>query len=956
MNWVVDMSLSPAFGDLVEHPERYERRPRAAVTRKWKREWNLPRRHGTIGGMEARDVLLATKLHVPRPRPDFVARPRLATRLDEGLGRDLILVCAPAGFGKSSQLASWASAGRHPVAWLSLDSGDNDPARFWRHVAAALERACPGIGDRVRPLLEPLPPQSFESVVTALINELAGQPAGGLALLVLDDYHLIDAEPVHTGMQFLLDHLPPGLRVVLSTRSDPPLRLSRLRARGGLAELRAADLRFTPEEAGALLRATPGLTDAAVAALTGRTEGWAAGLKLAGLSLSGRGDVAAFVTDFSGSNRHVLDYLAEEVLDRQDAGLRRFLLETSLLDRLSGDLCDAVTGRRGSQEMLERIEHEGLFLLPLDDAREWWRYHQLFADLLRARLRAELPDRVVALHSAASGWHAEHGLPDDAVTHALAAEERERAANFIERYFDAVFFTGENATMQRWLTALPADLMSSRPRLSLARAFMALTHGDPVAAQAAIAHLGAEQDTAGDAFSPSVGQGASLIANVPASTAIARGWLAYLHGDVGQMTECADRARDRLRDGEELLASTYRLNRALADWLGGRLDAAGQWYTACIARWRATGQQALAAQGCNHLAQIRIAQGNLAGALDAYGELLQITAPPGRPPSPVAGVGRVGRAAVRYQRGDLAAARTDLTDGLPPCRQLSETLTLAAGLTTLAWIRQAEGDQAGAREAIRDAERAGPSPIVASLLNPVPAERARLLLAQGDLDAAAAWTVERGLRPDGEPSYPSERDYLVLARVLLAQDRSGPALGLLDRLRATAESQGRTGSVIEIRALRALALGRGGDEPSAMAELAAALALAAPRGHVRVFADEGEPMTALLSRLLAAHRDGQPPARQVPLGHLAAVLRSCAPAADPSGAGHSVPGLIEPLTARETQVLELLAVGLANQRIANDLVVSLDTVKKHVTHVLGKLGAANRTEAVTRARQLGLIS
>jgi LuxR family transcriptional regulator, maltose regulon positive regulatory protein len=912
--------------------------------------------------MEAQDVLLATKLHVPRARPDFVVRPRLAARLDEGLGRELILVCAPAGFGKSALLASWASSGRHPVAWLSLDSGDNDPARFWRHVAAALERACPGIGDRVRPLLGPPPPQSFESVITGLINELAGQAAGGLTLLVLDDFHLIDAEPVQTGVQFLIDHLPPGLRIVISSRSDPPLRISRLRARGGLTELRAADLRFTAEEAGTLLRASPGLTEAAVAALTARTEGWAAGLKLAGLSLSGRGDVAGFVTEFSGSNRYVLDYLAEEVLDRQDAELRRFLLETSVLDRLSGDLCDAVTGRVGGQAMLERIERDGLFLLPLDDGREWWRYHQLFGDLLRARLQVELPGRAVALHQAASAWHAEHGVPDDAVTHALAAADPEGAARTIERYFDAVFFTGESATLRRWLTALPADLASGRPRLSLARAFMALTYGDPVAAQAAIACLGVQQDE-DDAFRPSAGREASLIANVPAATAIATGWLGYLHGDVGQMLKSADQARARLGQGEELLASTYQLNRALADWLGGRLDAAAQWYTAGIARWRASGQQAMAAQGCNHAAQIRIAQGDLGGAVDAYRALLQIAAPPGRPPSPVAGIGQVGMAAIHYQRGDLEAALSGISEGLPQCRQLSETLPLAAGMATLAWIRQAEGDPAGALDAMQEAERAGPSPVVTSLLNPVPAERARLFLAQGDVAAAAAWTTERELRPDGDPSYPSERDYLVLVRVLIAQDRSGLALGLLDRLQAAAESQGRAGSVIEIRALRALALARGGNEPSAMEELATALVLASRHGHVRVFADEGAPMATLLARLLAAQRNGQPAVAQAPLRHLAAVLRACGSAEQRSGDGRgamsarpAAPGLIEQLTARETQVLELLAAGSPNQRIADDLVISLDTVKKHVTHVLGKLGAANRTEAVTRARQLGLIS
>jgi ATP/maltotriose-dependent transcriptional regulator MalT len=912
--------------------------------------------------MEARDALLATKLQVPRTRPDFVARPRLTGRLDDSLGHEVILVCAPAGFGKSALLASWASAGRHPVAWVSLDSGDNDPARFWRHVTAALKRACPGIGDRGAPL-PGAPLQSFEGVVTGLINELTARPAGGLTLLVLDDYQLIDAEPVQTGMQFLLDHLPPGLRLILATRSDPPLRLSRLRARGELAELRSADLRFTAEEAGTLLRGTPGLTDAAVAALTARTEGWAAGLKLAGLSMSGRSDIAAFVSDFSGSHRYVLDYLAEEVLDQQDAELRRFLLETSVLDQLSGDLCDAVTGWPGGQRMLERIERDGLFLLPLDESRGWWRYHQLFADLLRTQLRAELPGRAVALHSAASAWHAEHGLPDDAVTHALAAGEPERAARIIERYFDTVFFTGEDTTVHRWLTALPAGLMSSRPRLSLARTFMALTHGDPVTAQAAIACLGTEQDGADDAFRPSAGRRASLIANVPASAAIARSWLAYLHGDVVQMAESADQACARLGDDEELLTSTYRLGRALADSLGGRLDAAGQWFTSGIARWRASGQQALAAQGCNHVAQIRIAQGNLDGARNAYRELLQITSPPGRPSSPVAGIGQVGQAALHYQRGDLAAARRDLAEGLPPCRQLSDRQPLASGLALLAWIRQADGDPAGAREAMREAVESGPSPVVASLLNPVPAERARLLLAQGEVAAAAAWTQEEGLRPDGEPSYARERDYLVLARVLLAQDRSGPALGLLDRLRAAAEGQGRTGSVIEIRALRALALDRGGDEPAALAELAAALAQAAAPGYVRVFADEGVPMAALLGRLLTAHHDTRPSVRQLPPGHLAAVLRACAPATRPAGnghraagVGHPAPGLIEPLTARETQVLELLAVGSPNQQIADNLVISLETVKKHVTHLFGKLGAANRTEAVTRARQVGLIS
>jgi LuxR family maltose regulon positive regulatory protein len=308
----------------------------------------------------------------------------------------------------------------------------------------------------------------------------------------------------------------------------------------------------------------------------------------------------------------------------------------------------------------------------------------------------------------------------------------------------------------------------------------------------------------------------------------------------------------------------------------------------------------------------------------------------------------VGLAEVAYQRGDLAAARRELQTGLPLCRQISDTQALATGLATLAWIRQAEGNPAGARRAMDEAERVGPSPAAAALLNPVPAQRARLALAQGDIPAAAQWAQHQRL----SPAYTGERDQLVLARLLLAQNQPHQALHLLGQLSALAASQARTGSLIEIAALRALALAAAGDRPAAAQDLAGTLALAAPQGHVRVFADEGPPMAALLAQVAAAHRDGHPAARQVPLAYLAAVLRASAPATQPP----DVPGLAEPLTARETQVLHLLAAGAPNQRIADDLVITLDTVKKHVTHVLGKLGATNRTEAVTRARQLGLIS
>jgi LuxR family transcriptional regulator, maltose regulon positive regulatory protein len=397
---------------------------------------------------------------------------------------------------------------------------------------------------------------------------------------------------------------------------------------------------------GATGTAAPGLAGAAIEALTAKTEGWAAGLHLAGLSLQSQSDPDAFVAAFSGSHRYVLDYLAEEVLDRQDPQVRAFLLETSVLGRLSADLCDAVTGRSGGQAMLERIERAGLFLLPLDEVRGWWRYHHLFADLLQARLRAEQPGRAQALHRAAAAWHAQRGLADDAIRHAVAAGEPAQAADLVEQHFDAVYFTGENATLKRWLSSLPDQAAGSRPRLSLARAFLALTAGDVDAAEQAITTLEADLAGVDDSFRPSVGGGASFIANVPAAAAIARAWLAYLRGDADEMAASAAQARAQLRDGEWLLESIYRLNLALADWLAGRLSAAEQHFTAAIAGWQAAGQYALAAQGCNYLGQIRRAQGNLDAALEAYRELLQITALPGGATSPVAGIGHVGIAEV----------------------------------------------------------------------------------------------------------------------------------------------------------------------------------------------------------------------------------------------------------------------------------------------------------------------
>jgi LuxR family maltose regulon positive regulatory protein len=906
------------------------------------------------------DALLATKLHLPGPRPGLVPRLRLAGQFEAGLGQGTVLVCAPAGYGKTVLVASWARAGQRPVAWLSLDPGDNDPARFWRHAVAALDQVRPGIGARVGPLAGPPAPASFEGLLTALINDLDTGPAADEAVLVLDDYHVIAARPVHDSVQFLLEHLPPGLRLVLTSRSDPPLGLARLRARGQLAELRAADLRFTADEAAALVREMAGepgaaLPDTALAALAARTEGWAAGLQLAALSLRGQADPAAFVAAFTGSHRYVLDYLAEEVLECQPEQVQTFLLETAVLERLSSGLCDAVTGRAGSQALLEQVEQAGLFLLPLDEVRGWWRYHRLFADLLRARLEQE-PGRAARLHRNAAAWHEEHGLADEAIRHAVGAGEMTWAARLIERYFDAVYrLRGEAATIQRWISALPAGLLQSRPRLLLAQAQLAGAAGEMEEMQRfADAAERAFAAAADEPFDPSIGRASSLLANIPAHIALCRGFAAQYRGDAEATAAFASQVRAELGEGERLLDYESQCDLAVAEWLRGRLAAAERALVPSIAGW--ADRPVFVAWGRHLLGQVQRARGRLDAAVRTYQQAREATAGPGGTPLPAAGVGYVGLAEVARQRDELGVALEQVTEGIELCRQLPYVSPLAAGLVTLAWIRQAQGDQAGALEAMREAERT--SQAQAGPLNPVPAQQARLLLAQGDVPAAARWTAGRGLRADDEPDYAREPGHLVLARLLLAQGQPGQALALLDRLHAAAMGQERTGSVIETGALRALALDAGGREGEAIACLAGTLTLAGQQGHVRVFADEGPPMAGLLGRLLAAQRASQTAAR-VPLAFLARLQRAFGGASAVQGtrpARPAAPGLIEPLTGREREVLRLVAAGRSNQDIARELVVTLDTVKKHVSHILGKLGGSNRTEAVRRARELDLIS
>jgi LuxR family maltose regulon positive regulatory protein len=657
----------------------------------------------------------------------------------------------------------------------------------------------------------------------------------------------------------------------------------------------------------------------------------------------------------------VLDYLTEEVLARQPEEVVRFLMETSVLDRLCGPLCDAVTGRTGSQALLEALERANLFMVPLDDERRWWRYHHLFAGLLRARLTHEQPERVPELHRRAAAWHEEHGSADEAVRHALGAGEPDWAARLVERHVEGLLQRSEGATVRRWLSALPAASVRARPRLCLAQAITAVVGGRLEAVEPLLADAERAFAATGDEpHQPSTRRAMSVLANVPASIAFLRAELARLRGDADRAVSCDQQAMAHLGEEDWLLRSMVAWNLAVADWLRGRLKEAEHALAEVVAERSTTAESYFTVRAGCDLGQVQRAQGRLGAARRTYQQGLEVASEAGHQ-LPTAGMAHVGLAEVLYEQDELAAAHEHATQGVALCRPLAFTQPLATGLALLARIRQAQGDAAGALDAIGEAGRVELSPQLASLHNPVPAWRARLLLTNGEVASAARWASERGLGPDGELSYPREAEYLVLARVLLAERTYDRALQLLERLHAQAAAQQRTGSIIELSALQTLARAACGDQSAALASLAGALILAAPEGYVRVFADEGAPMARLLGRLAAAQRTGQvAPAGVIPLDYLDRLALACQPGSArpaPRTTRHTaaVAGPAEPLSARELEVLGLLAAGKSNQQIADELVVVRDTVKKHVGHILGKLGAANRTQAVARARALGLL-
>jgi LuxR family transcriptional regulator, maltose regulon positive regulatory protein len=915
-----------------------------------------------------RDVLVATKLHLPRLRQGFMPRPRLRAHVADAASCELTLVCTPAGFGKTTTLVDWAQHVATPaVRWLALDGGDNDPARFWRYIAAALEPHCVGLQEQLSPLLAGPGTPSLEAVVARLVNALAAQP--GQVVLVLDDYHVIATPDVHRSLGLLLERLPAQLRLIVASRVDPPLPLARLRARGQLGELRATDLRFTPDEAAEFVRLTTGLEldPATIEALTARTEGWVAGLQLASLSLQGSPDPVEFVATFTGSHRYVLDFLTEEVLAQQPEPRARFLLETSVLNRLCASLCDAVTGTANSQERLEDVERHNLFLLPLDEVRGWWRYHHLFADLLRARLQREYPERVGELHRRAAAWFEARGLVEEALHHARAANDVQWAAGLVEAHAQALLMRNEMGTVRRWLAELPADVIRQRPRLGVTSAVCALIAGrgeeevEPilVAAEQAYARQ-IETDPTTDGDRP-VGD-----ANVPAMLGILQAELARQRGDAERTLAATRGALAHVRPDDRFLRFVVGWNAAVAMLMQGRVGDAEPALAEILADRRAVGDTYDALRASYTLCQAQRARGSLRAAQhtaqDALSLVRGVHAGPDEPP--IAGIAHLALAEVLREQGDLDAALEHATRGVELVQDLGYAQWVVSGLSTLGSVQQARGELAAAGSALRQAQGHVPRPESATdLVFPAAVQQARLWLAQGEIDAAAEWTRQHAVgEDDEEPSFARERAYLVLVRVLLAQRRLASCLGLLRRLEALAADQRRGGSLVEIWALGALALAGAGDDAGALQRLAQAVAAAEPQGYVRVFVDEGPPMLALLDGLAAQLERAPGLLAGVSAEYVAHLRQAFGPRARDERLATprlSAPGgaraLVDPLSAREMEVLVLLAAGTSNQGIADALVLALDTVKKHVSHILEKLDATSRTQAVARARELELL-
>jgi LuxR family maltose regulon positive regulatory protein len=931
--------------------------------------------------------ILTTKLYIPPPRPNLVPRPRLVERLDEGLrlGRKLTLVSAPAGFGKTTLVTDWlCSKGKdissRSIAWLSLDEADNDPTRFFTYLIAALRQLDGEAGQAAQSLLgaSQLPP--VESLMTLLISDVAAVPA---FVLVLDDYHLIHTLLIHDAVEFLLTYQPPQMHLLIATRTDPPLPLPRLRVRGQMTEIRADDLRFTEEEAATFLNQALGLPlDAGqIAALEARTEGWIAGLQLAALSLQDCRDADAFIAAFSGDDRHVMDYLVEEVLHHRPPHVQTFLLQTSILQRLCGPLCDAVvdwqldpgswtpdgperpTASRApsaSQPILEYLDRANLFIVPLDNKRQWYRYHRLFADLLRHRLRGEHPDRLADLHRRASRWHEQVDDVEEAIHHALAIPDVPLAVHLLEQYGSRFLDRGQIMTLLDWLRQIPNDVLCANPRLCTGCGWVYALTGQVEMAERYVEAGEAALST----FEPlHVARMNHVVTyeEVQGDLATIHAYCARLRGDSAGVVRHSQQALEQVPADEYGTRAALALNLGLLHQEEWDLDAARMAFSEAFEMALKSEENiyvattALGLQG-----DVLTTQGDLQEATGYYRQVIELGAegPGTASRAPAACHGHLGLAEIHYQRDELVPATSHLEKAWELAQQTGNPETMFAVHMLRPQLALASGDLAQVEALLDQADDLVQDHGIEYRETNRTAIRGELYLAQGDVDAAAQLVVARDLQParlaaEGVTSralWDRLPEYLLLARVMLAQGQADAALAFLAGLVAAAEASGYLVVLIEATILQALAHHRKRSDAQALQRLEHALALAEPQGYVRPFLSAGQPVEALLRQAIARGT------RAAYAGQVLAafVAQACEHGASPAPDA-AIGRLYEQLTEREHQVLRLLAAGLSSTEVAEELIIAVSTARSYIKVIYRKLNVHSRDEAIARGRQLGLL-
>jgi len=921
-----------------------------------------PSRKKSSDSKAAQFPILETKIYIPAPPQTLVQRARLVQRLNEGMKCKLILISAPAGFGKTTLLSDWIQQSKMPVAWFSVDKGDNEPVHFLNYIIAGLQTVESNIGQSTRNLMKSLQLLPIQSILINFINDVISIPKD--FALVLDDYHLVDSKSIHHLITFLLDHLPPQMHLIIATRSDPTLPLSRYRSQNQLTEIRAADLIFTTAETSLFLneKLSLGLSNDDIALLESQTEGWIAGLQLAALSMQGRKDKSNFIKVFTGVDRYIGDYLVEEVLSRQPERNKNFLLQTSILDRLSGPLCDAVTKQIDSQSMLNALEKANLFIFPLDNERQWFRYHHLFADLLQQRLRQTQSNLVLELHRRAYNWYLQEGLKYEAVDHLIAAQDFNQATQLIKEIAEIDWDRGRESKLFEWFKMLPEEKICSSPQLCIFHARELLESGYLEKAEKRLQEAeGMLESATEEATEESNRESAQrpdfhkYKYELQGRIAVIRAWMASYRGDISEIIQYSRQALKSLPEEDLMWRSVAATSLGFAHgWSGdGDLIKAHQAFLEAKDISEAAGNIYMNLLASHSLYVIEMMQGKLKENKEKFQNLIQL--------AEECGMSRIGIAGSNYsimgylhcEKGEFEEGIRYIEKGIQIAEMGHDTITLVGCYFNLIRALYYKEDFTGAQSLIQKIEKiAADFTLPPWMTHTLEASKGLIWTVTGNLNAAANWVKERGLSIDDKLSQRREGEHTVLARILIAQDRLEEADQLLERLIENAEARTRFRVVIEMRLLRALTFYKRNDVHSAWGDLSQALALAEPGGFIYTVISEGKPMAELLEKILEEMKKADAEKKFSFSKAFVKKLLSTFKAAKPS---KKALDLVEPLSERELEVLHLLAAGLSNQEIAQKLFISLNTVRTHTKNINTKLNVHSRTQAAARAKELGIL-